>query len=62
MDNQQEIRDQLNDLITTKGLKANFIAKKLEIDPSLLCRFRHNKRDLWDETLETVAQYLKNYQ
>ncbi|WP_088185852.1 hypothetical protein [Desulfosporosinus sp. FKA] len=55
---QSRIKDELNYFISTRGVKAKFIADECNIDPSLLCRFRQGKKSLWDETLQSIENFL----
>lgn len=52
------LRQSLNAYIESHGCKAVWLSRQIGIDPSLLCRFRKNKRELWESTLKQIEQFL----
>lgn len=59
---QVETRNKLNEYIELKGVKAKFIADNCGMLPTLLSNFRKGRRDLWEETLVKLENFLKvNY-
>ena len=58
-DKQELIREKLNLIIKTQGIRANFISQQIGVHPSLISRFRKGK-ELWNETLELLEKFLEN--
>jgi predicted XRE-type DNA-binding protein len=61
MNRQIEIRQKLNEYITSNGVKAKYIAELLDICPSLISRFRNSKVEMRIHKLEVVEEFLSNF-
>ena len=58
---QQTIRDKLNLFITQRGVKATWVCQQCGgLDTSLISRYRTGKRDLWEDTLNKLEEFLNN--
>jgi hypothetical protein len=56
---QEVLRAKLNTYIFESGIKAKFIAQRINVDESILCRFRKGLKDLYPENLKSLKQYLE---
>lgn len=59
---QELIRQKLNEFIADEGIRANFIAQKVNIHVSVFSRFRKNKLDLYPEQLDAIEIFLNSKQ
>ena len=56
------VRSQLNEYILTKGVKCKFIADKCQICTTRLSRFINNKRNINEDMLVRLNEFLEvNY-
>lgn len=58
---QKNIRERLNTFIEKSGRKACWVCEQCNLDVSLISRFRKGKRDLWEESLSVLEQFLQKY-
>lgn len=57
---QESVRNRLNKYIEEKGVKLIFISRKLNIPDYLMAKFKTAKRELWQESLIKLDEFLKN--
>ena len=53
---QESVRENLRE--KCKGLKVKYIAEKTEIPKQVISDFKNQKRDLWEESLVKLNDYL----
>lgn len=59
MSNQMEIlREKLEKYITESGIKQKFIASKINVDTSVLCRFLKGERSMHIQNLNELEKFL----
>lgn len=57
---QESVREKLNE--KCDGLKVKYIAKQIGIPRGILSNFKAGSRELWQETLESLNEYLDKCQ
>lgn len=57
---QESVRQRLIKYIEDKGTSLAFIGRKINLSKYVMSNFKIAKRDLWQESLEKLDQYLKN--
>lgn len=45
-----------------RGLKVKFIAERTGIPREIISAFKNKRRELWKESLESLDEFLDNYQ
>lgn len=60
MYDQEIIRERLNQYISKNGIKAKYIAKQINVPDYMICRFRSNKINLNESSIESLDEYLHN--
>lgn len=60
---QESVRNRLIRYIEEKGVKLIFISRKIDVPDYLMAKFKTAKRELWNESLERLDQFLtgENY-
>jgi len=57
---QESVRNRLIQYIGEKGVKMIFISRKVGVPDYLMAKFKTAKRELWQESLGRLDQFLKN--
>lgn len=61
MDEQCKVRDELNDFLQRRGLRANFLAKQVGISASVLYNFKTGGRLLTQTQLRRLRDFMRDY-
>ena len=56
---QDSVREKLSE--KCRGLKINYIAEKTEIPREIISAFKNKRRELWEESLIKLNDYLDNH-
>lgn len=56
-------QDSVRELLVekTKGMKIKFIAEETGIPREIISKFKHSKRDLYEDSLHKLNDYLLNH-
>ena len=54
---QEDVRQRLIDYIS-EGVKMTYVSKNVNIPDYILCRLKHDKKQLYDESLEILNGFL----
>ncbi|QGZ99416.1 hypothetical protein [Dehalobacter restrictus] len=57
---QDQLRERSKQYQEDYGVKSIFICKKLNIEPAYYCRWRKGQKDLNDECLNSLSEFLAN--
>ena len=57
---QESVRNRLIKYTEDKGVTMAFISRKIDIPDYLMAKFKMAKRELWQESLQALDQFLKN--
>ena len=57
---QESVRNRLIKYTEDKGVKLVHISKKIGVPDYLMAKFKTGKRELWEETLVKLDQFLKD--
>lgn len=58
MEKSEVVRVKALDYIKSHGLKQKWLAEQIGLCPSVLCRFLKGKRELYEESLDTLDKWL----
>ena len=56
---QESVRNRLIKYIAEKGVKLVFISRKIDVPDYLMAKFKTAKRELWQESLDRLDEFLK---
>lgn len=57
----ESLRKQVNQFIIENGIMARYIAKKINISPTMLSLFRHGKKNLGEENAKKLKDFMAKY-